>query len=141
MQVGKAAISVAIAASVLGAGATTATATPAPKGDIAAKCGYERRPDGGWLDCWKTKKGTQKSAAHKVKKGKHFFHFGIKGNNARWTASVYKQVKGKDPKVQSLKGKANGTETFAVGKSYGAGSYYIVWKYGKTGSLAYGGIE
>lgn len=122
-------------------GATTATAAePAPKSKAAAKCGYEKRP-GGWLDCRKTKKGTQKSAAHKVEKGKHFFHFGIKGNNTRWTASVYKKVKGKDIKVHSLKGKANNTETFTSDKKYSAGSYYIVWKYGKTGSRAFGGIE
>ena len=63
VQVGKAAISVAIAASVPGAGATTATAAPAPRGGIAAKCDYERRPGGGWLYCWKTEKGTQKSAS------------------------------------------------------------------------------
>ncbi|MEU3206960.1 hypothetical protein ABZ702_24445 [Streptomyces cyaneofuscatus] len=131
MQVGKAVISAAIVAGMLG-GATTATAAePAPKSKAAAKCDYERRPGGGWLDCWKTKKGTQKSAAHKVKKGKHFFHFGIKGDNTRWTASVYKKVKGKN----------NNTETFTSDKKYSAGSYYIVWKYGKTGSRAYGGIE
>ncbi|CAD5968440.1 hypothetical protein ACWGH7_04390 [Streptomyces cyaneofuscatus] len=141
MQVGKAVISAAIVAGMLG-GATTATAAePAPKSKAAAKCGYEKRPGGGWLDCWKTKKGTQKSAAHKVKKGKHFFHFGIKGNNTRWTASVYKKVKGKDIKVHSLKGKANNTEAFTSDKKYSAGSYYIVWKYGKTGSRAFGGIE
>ncbi|UXY30826.1 hypothetical protein [Streptomyces sp. HUAS TT20] len=143
MQIGKAAISAALAASVLGgiAGATTASATTTSKGS-AAVADYERRPGGGWLDSWKSsgKKG-QKSAAHPVKKGKHFFHFGIKGRGEGWTAAVYKSVKGKDPKIQSLKGKANGTEYFADPKKYSAGNYYIVWNYAKKGKTVWGGIE
>ncbi|MEU0357198.1 hypothetical protein [Streptomyces cyaneofuscatus] len=39
------------------------------------------------------------------------------------------------------KGKDINTEAFTSDKKYSAGSYYIVWKYGKTGNRAYGGIE
>ncbi|UFQ15561.1 MULTISPECIES: hypothetical protein [Streptomyces] len=98
---------------------------------------------GTWHKKWTTNgKSSQHSKAYHVSKGKHFLHFGIKGNGrTKFTATLYKKVKGKDPVIQRLKNKpAKNVEWMADWKSMSAGEYYISWKYPKKGHKAFGGV-
>ncbi|MCM2413300.1 hypothetical protein [Streptomyces sp. RKAG290] len=95
-----------------------------------------------WQSTWKTTGKTQTTKAHSVKKGKHFLHFGIYGNGrTAFTAKAYKRAKGKDPLIQTIKGKDNGTSWMADWKKYGKGDYYVVFNYKAKNKKAFGGIQ
>ncbi|MGH4033929.1 hypothetical protein ACQB60_33920 [Actinomycetota bacterium Odt1-20B] len=100
---------------------------------------------GRWDTEWRTNGRTQSTGLHKVNKGKHFLHAGVKGNgNHRFKAVAYRAVGakggGNDIKVQTVTGKDEGAERVAAWKSYKAGKYYVVFKYSVKNKKAYGGI-
>ncbi|TGB09249.1 hypothetical protein [Streptomyces sp. MZ04] len=99
-----------------------------------------------WQDTWKTKGHKQVTAAHHVSKGKHFLHFGIKGNGRhKYTAKAYRVVGGKggsnDVLMQTVKDRDLNRSKMANWKKYPAGSYYIVFSYSVKGKKAFGGIQ
>ncbi|BBC35694.1 hypothetical protein SGFS_069880 [Streptomyces graminofaciens] len=99
-----------------------------------------------WNGTWKTTGKTQTTAAKKVKKGKHFLHFGINGGGKHtWTAKAYRVVGKKGGKddvlMQTVKDKDLNREKVAPFKQYPAGSYYIVFNYSVKGKKAFGGIQ
>ncbi|MFE0105447.1 hypothetical protein [Streptomyces sp. NPDC059009] len=100
---------------------------------------------GRWDDTWTTKGRTQVTKAHHVSKGKHFLHFGVKGNGNRSFKAVAYRVVGKkgggnDVAVQKVEWKDYGSERVADWKRYTAGKYYIKFKYSVKNKKAYGGI-
>ncbi|MEU9441009.1 hypothetical protein AB0D42_08810 [Streptomyces sp. NPDC048304] len=113
-------------------------------GALAVGAGAEAFASGAtWMGSWTTTgRSGQKTEAHSVSKGQHFLHFGIKGNGAHgFTATVYKEAPGKDPAIQTVKGKDKNVEYMAPWKSYSAGKYYIVFTYSVKGKKAFGGVQ
>ncbi|MFJ6751149.1 MULTISPECIES: hypothetical protein [unclassified Streptomyces] len=88
-----------------------------------------------WQHSYKTTGNkTQTTGAHHVKKGKRFLTVCIKGNGrTTFTATAYKKVKGKDPKVFSMRHKDKYVCWLTDFKKVSAGKYYVVLKYPKKG--------
>jgi hypothetical protein len=95
-----------------------------------------------WQTQWTTNGKKQTSKARHVSKGKHFLHAGVYGSGrTKFTAKLYKKVKGKDPLIQTVKGKDNGQDWFADFKKMSAGKYYFTFQYPKKGKKAFGGVQ
>lgn len=95
-----------------------------------------------WQTHWKTSGKKQTSKAAHVSKGKHFLHVGVSGNGkTRFTAKLYKKVKGKDPLIQTVKGKDSGQDWMGKYKKLSAGTYYFTFSYPKKGKKAFGGVQ
>jgi hypothetical protein len=87
-------------------------------------------------------KASQSSPVRSVKKGKHFLNVCIKGNGkTKFTAELYKQVKGKDPLIQKLSGKDSNVCWMAPFKQMSAGKYYFTVHYPKKGKKVSGGVQ
>lgn len=101
-----------------------------------------------WDSTWKTtgKKG-QTTQTFKFKDSKkRFLHFGVTHNGKqKITAKAYKVVAGQgrknDKLMQTLKAKDNGQSWMAPFKTYGKGSYYIVFDYSVKNKKAFGGVS
>ena len=95
-----------------------------------------------WQTKWTTSGKTQTSKVGHVSKGKHFLHVGITGNGkSTFSARLYKKAKGKDPLIQTLKGKDNGASWMANYQKLSAGTYYFTFNYPKKGKKAFGGVQ